>query len=112
MDMNDDQLIRKFLQENCSMPEDNGFSERVMNHLPQRPVNTAWITLLEIAALAVGCVILLSQVDLTQVFCDFTVRALQFVTYLRYMDISINPLYMVAALTLLTVWGGYKIKEG
>lgn len=112
MDMNDDQLIRKFLQENHSVPEDNGFCERVMSHLPQRPVNTAWITLLEIAALAAGCAILLSRVDLTQVFCDFTVRTLQFVAYLRYMDININPLYMVAALTLLIVWGGYKIKEG
>lgn len=110
--MNDDQLIRKFLQENRSVPEDNGFCERVMSHLPQRAVNTAWITLLEIIALVVGCAVLLSRVDLTQVFCDFTVRTLQFVAHLRYMDISINPLYMVAALTLLTVWGGYKIKEG
>lgn len=110
--MNDDQLIRKFLQESCSMPEDNGFSERVMSHLPQRPVNTAWITLLEVIVLVVGCGFLLSQVDFMQVFCDLAVHILQITTYMRCMDFSFNPLYMVAVLTLLTVWGGYKIKEG
>lgn len=110
--MNDDQLIRKFLQENRREPEDNGFCEQVMSHLPQRPVNAVWITSLEIIALVAGCAILFSQIDLTQVFCNFMVRTLQFVTYLRYMDISINPLYIVAMLTLLTVWGRYKIKEG
>ena len=110
MDMTDDQLIRQFMQDNIRVPEDNGFSERVMRRLPHRPINTAWTTVFEVVVLAVGCLFLLSQVDSTEVFCDLSLRALQFITYLRYADFTFNPLYLVAILILLAVWGGNRIK--
>lgn len=98
------------MQDNIRMPEDNGFSERVMQRLPRRPINTAWTTAFEVVVLTVGCLFLLSQVDLTEVFCDLSLRALQFVTYLRYADFTFNPLYLVAILIVLAVWGGTRIK--
>lgn len=111
MDMTDDQLIRQFMQDNIRVPEDNGFSERVMQRLPHRPVNTAWTTVFEVVTLVVGCLFLLSRVDLAQAFCNISIHALQLVVYLRHVEININPLYIAAALTLLILWGGKKIKE-
>jgi len=111
MDMTDDQLIRQFMQDNIRVPEDNGFSQRVMRRLPHRPVNTAWTTVFEVVTLTIGLLLLLSRVDLTQTFCDISIYALQFVAYLRHVEININPLYIAAALTMLILWGGKKIKE-
>lgn len=109
--MTDDQLIRQFMQDNIRVPEDNGFSQRVMRRLPHRSVNTAWTTVFEVVTLTIGLLLLLSRVDLTQTFCDISIHALQFVAYLRHVEININPLYIAAALTMLILWGGKKIKE-
>lgn len=109
--MTDDQLIRKFMLENSSEPQDNGFSQRVTQRLPRRPISAVWTTVAELTLFIIGSIILLSQVDLTQVFCNLSVRTLQFVAYLKHVEININPIYTVVTLTLLTVWGGKKIKE-
>lgn len=109
--MTDDQLIRKFLQDNTSEPQDQGFSQRVMQHLPQRPISAVWTALLKIAILTIGGIILLHQVDLMQVFCNLSVKTIQIIVYLQHIEININPLYVIVTLTLLTIWGGKKIKE-
>lgn len=106
----EDKLIREFLQKSIPLPEDNGFSEQVMHRLPHRPVNVVWITRCEIAALVVGCLVLLYHVDLTQVFCNLMMYVMQWTAYLRHTDFTFNPLYLVVALVLLMVWGGNKIK--
>ena len=108
--MTDDQLVRKFLRDNTRTPEDSGFSERVMQRLPHRPVSVAWVTMLELLLLTIGCVLLLRWLDLTQVVCDLAIRTLQFVTYLRYVDFTFNPLYLVAILVLIAMWGERKLK--
>lgn len=106
----EDKLIRQFLRESISLPEDNGFSERVMRRLPRRPISMVWTTLGEIAVLVVGSLILLWNVDLTQVFCDLVMQTLQWIAYLRHIDFTFNPLYLAVVLVLLMVWGGNRIK--
>ena len=106
----EEKLIREFLQKSIPLPEDNGFSERVMSRLPRRPVNMTWTALCEVVALTVGCLFLLRHVDLTQVFCNLVMHVLQWTAYLRHIDFTFNPLYLVAALVLLMVWGGNRIK--
>ena len=110
MDMNDDQLVRQFLKANIRVPEDKGFSQRVMNRLPRRPINMAWITALESVAIAAGMVLLLIHVDWLQVFCNASMHILQFIAYIRYVDINITPLYVIVALVMLTMWSRNKIK--
>ena len=110
MDMNDDELVRHFLKSNMREPEDNGFSQRVMSRLPRRPINMAWVTALESIILIAGITLLLTRVDLLQLFCNLSMHLLQIITYIRYVDITINPLYIAAALIALTVWVGNKIK--
>ena len=109
--MNDDQLVRQFLKSNIRVPEDKGFSQRVMSRLPQRPINMTWVTIVENIVLAVGIVLLLARVDWLQMFCDASIHILQFIAYIRYVDFTINPLYIIVALVLLTVWSGNKIKS-
>lgn len=110
MDMNDDELVRQFLKSSTHLPADEGFSQRVMSRLPRRSINPARITTLEIITFAIGIAILLAHVDLLQVFCNASTYMLQTFAYLRYTDITISPLYIVAALVALTVWGGNKIR--
>ena len=110
MDMNDDELVRHFLKSNMREPEDNGFSQRVMNRLPRRPINMAWVNALESIILIAGITLLLARVDLLQIFCNTSMHVLQFITYIKYVDFTINPLYIGAALIALTVWAGNKIK--
>ena len=108
--MNDDELVRHFLKSNMRESEDNGFSQRVMSRLPRRPINMVWVTALESIILIVGITLLLSRVDLLQLFCNLSMHILQFITYIKYIDITINPFYIATALITLTVWVGNKIK--
>ena len=108
--MNDDELVRQFLKSNIRLPEDNGFSERVMSRLPRRSINPACITTLEIAVLVIGIVILLMRVDLLQVFCNISMHILQAIAYVRHIDITFSPFYIVVALIAFTIWGGNKIR--
>ena len=106
----EDKLIREFLQKSIPLPEDNGFSERVMHRLPHRPVSTAWITMCEVTALVTGCIFLLRDVDLTQVFCNLVMYVMQWTAYLQHIDFTFNPLYLAVVLVLLMVWGANRIK--
>ena len=108
--MNDDELVRQFLKSNIRLPEDNGFSERVMSRLPRRSINSTCITTLEITALVIGITILLMRVDLLQVFCNISMHILQIFAYIRHIDITFNPIYIIIALIALTIWGGNKIR--
>lgn len=108
--MNDDQLVRHFLKSNIREPEDEGFSQRVMNRLPQRPINMTWVTAIESMVLMAGIGLLLIHVDWLQVVCNASIHLLQFITYIKHIDYTINPLYIVTALVILTIWGGNKIK--
>ena len=108
--MNDDQLVRQFLKSNIREPEDNGFSQRVVSRLPRRSVNLTWITALEGVVLIVGIALLLVRIDLLQVLCNVSMHILQGITYMRYVDLTINPLYVAAVLVMLAVWCGNKIK--
>lgn len=108
--MNDDELVRHFLKSNMREPKDNGFSQRVMSRLPRRPINMAWVITFETITLIAGIALLLTRVDLLQVFCNVSMYTLQFIAYIRYVDFAINPLYAVIALIALTAWGGNKIK--
>ena len=110
MDMNDDQLVRHFLKSNIREPEDKGFSQRVMSRLPRRPINMTWVTAIEAMVLMAGIGLLLVHVDWLQVFCNASMHLLQFITYIKHIDYTINPLYIVTALVILTIWGGNKIK--
>ena len=106
----EDKLIRQFLQESIPLPEDNGFSEQVMRRLPRRPISAVWVTLGEIAVLVAGGLFLLRNVDLMQVYCNLVMQMLQWMEYLQHIDLTLNPLYFVVILVLLTVWGGNRIK--
>ena len=106
----EDKLIREFLQKNIPLPEDNGFSEQVMRCLPYRPINTRRIATCETVALVIGCLVLLRNVDLTQVFCNLVMHVMQWTAYLQHIDFTFTPLYLVAALVLLMVWGANRIK--
>lgn len=110
MDMNDDHLVRQFLKSNIRTPEDNGFSERVMSRLPRRPISMAYITTIELVAFATGMALLLTRVDLPQLFCNISMHLLQAISSLRYIDLTFVPIYLVVALAALAVWGSNKIK--
>ena len=111
MDMNDDELIRHFLKSNKREPEDNGFSQRVMSRLPRRPINMARVTTFERITFIAGIALLLTRIDLVQVFCNVSMHTLQFIAYIKHVDFTINPLYAVIALIALTAWAGNKIKS-
>ena len=108
--MNDDQLVRQFLKSNIRTPEDNGFSERVMSRLPRRSISVECIWVLELVTFVIGIAFLLIRVDLLQVFCNISMQILQFIAYLRYVEFTLNPIYIIVALVALTVWGGNKIR--
>ena len=108
--MNDDQLVRQFLKSNIRKPENKGFSQRVMTRLPRRTINLAWITALEGVVLIIGITLLLVRTDLLQVLCNISMHILQCITYMHYVDLTINPLYIVIVLIMLTAWCGNKIK--
>ena len=101
MDMNDDQLVRQFLKSNIRKPENKGFSQRVMTRLSRCTINLAWINALEGVMLIIGITLLLVRTDLLQVLCNIS---------MHYVDLTINPLYIVIVLIMLTAWCGNKIK--
>ena len=109
--MNDDQLVRHFLKSNIREPEDKGFSQRVMNRLPRRSIDMAWVTTFERFVLAVGIALPLIHIDWAQVFCNTSMHILQFIVYIRYVDFTIKPLYIITALAMLTAWSANKIKS-
>lgn len=112
MDMNDEKLTRQFLKaQRAPLPADDGFTERVMSRLPHRPINARLVTAIEAIILTMGILLLLSRIDLAQVFCNLSVYILQTITYLRYTDFGASPLYVLTALVLLTAWEASRIRK-
>jgi len=96
--MDDDQLIRQFMQAHRQEVSDSGFSDRVMRHIPaRRPI---WMlivaTLLAVATLGT----LFIWFDGWSVLCDVFVRIYTAFTYAKHFNCTFNPLYLLVLLGL------------
>lgn len=99
MDMDDDQLIRQFLQSRREEVSDSGFSQRVMRHVPaERPF---WMFCVATIAIVAACVALFFWLDGWDALCTLFVKACQAVAVARFS--SFNPLYALL-LTGFVIW--------
>ena len=105
MDMNNDELIRKFLQENVTQPDDNGFSERVMRHIPR--YTPVWIALLKAVLLVAAALLVFFYFDLWTIICNKIVELIQWIAYAKHT--SLSPLLLLIPAGLLA-YGADRLK--
>lgn len=96
MDMNNDELIRKFLTDNAPKAEDNGFSERVMRRIP--PYTPVWLKIGKIVLPFILALVAICCFDLWSIICNGLINVIQFVAYAKHT--AINPLVIIALLGL------------
>lgn len=105
--MDDDQLIRQFMQARREDISDNGFSDRVMRHIPfERPF---WTYIASALFILTALAALLIWFDGWSVLCSIFVHIYTAIAYVKHM--AFEPLYLLVFIAL----GGWlaieKIKQ-
>ena len=94
--MDDDQLIRQFMQAHREEISDSGFSERVMRHIPvERPV---WMFALAAFLGVVALAAIFIWFDGWSAICNVFVRIYYAFTFAKHY--TFNPLYLLVFLGL------------
>ena len=96
--MDEDQLIRQFMQAHREDISDSGFSDRVMRHIPaDRP---AWMTCATIFLALAALAVLFIWFDGWSVLCSIYVRLYTAITYAKHLHFTFNPVYLLVFLGL------------
>lgn len=105
--MDEDKMIKEFFSAGMTEVEDNGFSDRVMRHIPKmRPL---WVSLVHAVLLTALAVWAFFYFDGWGLLCNRVVFIVEKLASIRHT--GINPLTWLALLILAAWCGADRIKS-